>query len=47
MGLNGLYFARIWALASKALHVRKAKAFRVGEGMRPRDEKLRKRKYSK
>jgi len=39
--------SNIWELASKAFLVRKAKALRVGEGMRPRDEKLRKRKYSK
>ncbi len=37
----------IRALANKALPERKAKALRVGEGLRPRDEKLRKRKYSK
>ncbi len=37
----------IWALASKAFPVRKTKALRVGEGMRPSDKKLRKRKYSK
>jgi len=31
MGLNGLYFARIWALASKALPVRKAKLYGQGK----------------
>ncbi len=39
-GLIGLNFARIWALANKVLPVRKVKALRVGEGMRPKDEKL-------